>query len=120
MIVGPLGDVLAGPLWDEAGILVAEIDLDEIARAKFDFDPVGHYSRPVSCVAHVRPFGNVSSFVSKGIGALAWGPDAQDADSHFLFVTIWVIPTLGHLPAAGEQQPVQRVLVLLSDVVDLH
>ena len=47
MIVGPLGDILAGPLFDKEGILVAEVDRRDITRAKYDFDPVGHYSRPV-------------------------------------------------------------------------
>jgi nitrilase len=45
-VVDPLGNVLAGPLWDTEGILTAEIDVAEIARAQYDFDPVGHYSRP--------------------------------------------------------------------------
>jgi predicted amidohydrolase len=31
MIVGPLGNVLAGPLREKEGLLVADIDLDEIA-----------------------------------------------------------------------------------------
>ena len=30
----------------EVGVLVAELDLDEVARAKFDLDTVGHYARP--------------------------------------------------------------------------
>ncbi len=45
-IIDPLGQVLAGPLYDEPGILTAELDLDEIARGKFDLDVVGHYARP--------------------------------------------------------------------------
>ena len=45
-IVSPFGDLLAGPLWDREGILTAEVDLREIPRAQYDFDPVGHYSRP--------------------------------------------------------------------------
>jgi nitrilase len=45
-IVSPFGDLLAGPLWDKEGILTAEIDFREIPKAQFDFDPVGHYSRP--------------------------------------------------------------------------
>ncbi|HEU0115854.1 MAG TPA: carbon-nitrogen hydrolase family protein, partial [Thermomicrobiales bacterium] len=45
-IVGPLGDYLAGPLWDEEGILLAEVDPAALAAAKFDFDAVGHYARP--------------------------------------------------------------------------
>ena len=46
MIVSPLGDVLAGPAYGEQTILRAEIDLDRIAEAKYDFDVVGHYARP--------------------------------------------------------------------------
>jgi nitrilase len=45
-IVDPLGNVLAGPLWDQEGIITAEIDVAQVARALYDFDPVGHYSRP--------------------------------------------------------------------------
>ena len=46
MIVSPLGEILAGPNFDGEAILTAEIDLDDIARGKYDFDVVGHYSRP--------------------------------------------------------------------------
>jgi nitrilase len=45
-IISPLGDVLAGPLYDQEGILYADLDLAEIARGKLDFDVVGHYARP--------------------------------------------------------------------------
>ena len=45
VIVSPLGEVLAGPLWDEEGILAADLDLAEITRGKLDFDVVGHYAR---------------------------------------------------------------------------
>lgn len=45
-IVDPLGTVLAGPLWKQEGVISAEIDLKEVTRALYDFDPVGHYSRP--------------------------------------------------------------------------
>lgn len=45
-IIGPLGDVLAGPAWDGPQILYADIDLADIARAKLDFDADGHYARP--------------------------------------------------------------------------
>jgi nitrilase len=46
VIVSPLGEVLAGPVWDEERILRARLDLREIARARFDFDAAGHYARP--------------------------------------------------------------------------
>jgi nitrilase len=45
-IVSPSGEHLAGPLFDQEGILFADLDLAEIARGKFDFDVVGHYARP--------------------------------------------------------------------------
>ena len=46
VIIGPMGDVLAGPLRDGPGLLWAEIDTDELVRARYDFDVVGHYARP--------------------------------------------------------------------------
>jgi nitrilase len=45
-IVGPLGQVLAGPARDGEAILVADLDLDDIARGTFDLDVVGHSARP--------------------------------------------------------------------------
>ncbi|WP_336369428.1 carbon-nitrogen hydrolase family protein [Rahnella perminowiae] len=46
VIVGPMGDVLAGPLKNETGLITAHIDLSELTKARYDFDVVGHYSRP--------------------------------------------------------------------------
>ena len=45
-IVNPLGKVLAGPNFEGETILTADLDLNDIGRGKFDFDVVGHYSRP--------------------------------------------------------------------------
>lgn len=45
-IISPLGEVLAGPLYDQEGILYACLDLAEVARSKLDFDVTGHYARP--------------------------------------------------------------------------
>ena len=45
-IVGPLGQILAGPNYEGECILTADIDLGDIARGKFDLDVVGHYARP--------------------------------------------------------------------------
>ena len=45
-IVSPLGDVIAGPLFDREGILYADLDLEQIIEGKFDFDVAGHYARP--------------------------------------------------------------------------
>jgi nitrilase len=45
-IINPYGEYVAGPLFDEPGILTAELDLDMIVESKLDWDPVGHYNRP--------------------------------------------------------------------------
>lgn len=46
VIVDPYGDVLAGPLYGEEGILYAEVDPALVRAARREFDPVGHYARP--------------------------------------------------------------------------
>ena len=53
VIISPLGDVLAGPLYDREDILYAELDLAQVVRSRFDFDAVGHYSRPDIFQLHV-------------------------------------------------------------------
>lgn len=46
VIVGPLGEVLAGPLKGETGLVVAEVDTAELVGARYDLDVTGHYARP--------------------------------------------------------------------------
>jgi nitrilase len=57
IIVSPSGQILAGPLRDQEGILTAELDLDEIPRGKFDFDVIGHSGRAdlFSLIVDERP-----------------------------------------------------------------
>ena len=45
-IIDPLGKILAGPVYNEECILVTTLNLDDITRAKYDLDVVGHYARP--------------------------------------------------------------------------
>lgn len=45
-IVGPLGEYISEPVWGKEEIIMADLDLKQIAYSHFDFDPVGHYSRP--------------------------------------------------------------------------
>lgn len=45
-IINPLGEILAGPNYEGEAILIADLDMDDIVRGKFDFDSVGHYARP--------------------------------------------------------------------------
>ena len=58
------GDVIAGPLYDTEGLLVADCDLRRGLHAKRWFDSVGHYSR--------------AEVLSRAAGALA-GPSAHGA-----------------------------------------
>lgn len=46
VIIDPLGNILAGPVYEEETILYADIDLDDRTRSHFDLDVNGHYGRP--------------------------------------------------------------------------
>jgi nitrilase len=61
-IVSPSGEYLAGPLFDKEGILLANLDLAEVVRGKFDFDVVGHYARPdvFRLIVNERPMHSVT------------------------------------------------------------
>lgn len=61
-IVNPMGEIIAGPLEGREDMLIAEIDLDDIPRGKFDFDVTGHYARPdvFQLVVNRRPTPAVS------------------------------------------------------------
>ena len=44
-VVSPNGEVIAGPLYDAEGIVIADCDLREALHAKRYFDVAGHYGR---------------------------------------------------------------------------
>ncbi|KAL3741231.1 hypothetical protein ACJRO7_016804 [Eucalyptus globulus] len=68
VIISPSGNVLAGPNYDGEALISADLDLEEIARAKFDFDVVGHYSRPevVSLTVRDNPSNPVTFALTSG------------------------------------------------------
>jgi len=45
-IIGPNGAYLAGPVFDEACILTADLELDRVREESMSLDVAGHYSRP--------------------------------------------------------------------------
>jgi nitrilase len=54
-ILAPNGSYLAGPLYEEEGILYAELDPALLLAERQRFDPVGHYSRPDVLQLSVNP-----------------------------------------------------------------
>jgi nitrilase len=46
-IISPMGEVLAGPLWEveDGGLLVSEVDFEDCERGRLDLDVAGSYSR---------------------------------------------------------------------------
>lgn len=62
-IVSPLGEVLAGPVYDKEETIYAELDLTDVQRGKFDFDVAGHYARPdiFNLAVNTAPQESVSS-----------------------------------------------------------
>jgi nitrilase len=46
LIVDPLGEVLAGPVYGEVGLILSSIDPDDLTRSRYDLDVSGHYARP--------------------------------------------------------------------------
>lgn len=54
-IIAPDGSILAGPVFDEETILVAELDLSRIREESLTLDVTGHYSRPDIFEFKVKP-----------------------------------------------------------------
>ena len=46
LVVAPGGEIVAGPMHEEQGLLYAEIDADRAIKAKRALDVAGHYARP--------------------------------------------------------------------------
>ncbi|MGB6019692.1 MAG: carbon-nitrogen hydrolase family protein [Sulfurimonadaceae bacterium] len=54
IIVDPNGEIIAGPLHEEEGILYAEMDLNMLRGSKWNLDVAGHYARPDAFELTVR------------------------------------------------------------------
>ncbi len=93
-IVDPHGEILAGPLVDEEGILTAEIDVSHARAARMEFDAVGHYAR--ADVFDLRVIGGGGGTGSGGVR---------------------VVPaTAVEEPAVGERKETQD----MADIPELH
>ena len=54
IVIAPDGEIVAGPMHKESGILYCEIDLEKTSIAKRALDVTGHYSRPDIFQLHVN------------------------------------------------------------------
>ena len=54
VVIAPGGEIVAGPMNKEAGILYYEVDLEKAAIAKRALDVAGHYSRPDIFQLHIN------------------------------------------------------------------
>jgi nitrilase len=53
VIVGPAGEIIAGPVREREETLIADLDLGSVVAARRFLDPVGHYNRPDVFRLHV-------------------------------------------------------------------
>lgn len=46
VVIDPMGNIVAGPLEGEEGVLFADLDVEAARTSRHQFDPTGHFSRP--------------------------------------------------------------------------
>jgi len=54
IVIAPGGEIVAGPMNKESGILYYELDIEKVSMAKRALDVTGHYSRPDIFQLHVN------------------------------------------------------------------
>ena len=54
VVIAPGGEIVAGPMREQAGILYCDVDLEKVAIARRALDVAGHYSRPDIFTLHVN------------------------------------------------------------------
>jgi hypothetical protein len=74
-----MGEILAGPLRGQEGVLAATIDLDDIVRARYDLDVAGHYARPDVFSLHVDTTARTPQLILSEIQAQSGDPSGVAA-----------------------------------------
>ncbi|MCC7167800.1 MAG: carbon-nitrogen hydrolase family protein [Rhodospirillales bacterium] len=70
-IVGPTGQIIAGPMGPGEGILYADVDLNDVIVPKMIHDYAGHYNRPDIFQVHINTA--VPPAITRGPGAVEIG-----------------------------------------------
>lgn len=79
-IVGPDGQIIAGPNRDDEAIIYADIDLFDIVPVKYACDSAGHYARPDVFAFGVRPAPGGSTLGDRAATTTANVPVAGSAE----------------------------------------
>jgi nitrilase len=53
VVIAPGGEIVAGPMHQQKGILYVEVEPGQVALSRRDLDVTGHYSRPDIFSLHV-------------------------------------------------------------------
>ena len=53
-IIDPYGHTISESIWDEEGIIYAELDMSKVPASRMEHDVCGHYARPDVSKLHVR------------------------------------------------------------------
>ena len=110
-IVGPGGDVLAGPLIGEEGILYADIDLARVRQERHEFDVVGHYARPTSSPCTSTPGRSIPSSSTGDLRSLRRS-EAKATPRRGLTITSTALVRLPLVIDEREQMDTGQTLVL--------
>jgi len=53
-VIDPFGHPVTETLWDQEGILYADLEMQKVPASRMEFDAVGHYARPDLLDLHVK------------------------------------------------------------------
>jgi nitrilase len=95
-IVGPLGQLLAGPVYGEECVLTADLHRADLSRAKFDFDVVGHYARPD--VFRLTVNEAAAKLVSFTTDPITTGPKVEPAERPLTLIAVAGLFAVCRLP----------------------
>lgn len=67
VIADPEGNIIAGPLCEEEGVLYADVDLEHVRNTRWNLDVAGHYSRPDAFQLTIRTAPNPTMIIDRDL-----------------------------------------------------